>query len=431
MTHIPEAEKEWKAFDKRIRSATLARRKLPLKPLSGEEKDDRLRDLFSTATNFSDRVIYVNIPFCNKLCSFCIYNKMLLDNDKIPERYFRVLNRHITSRAETEWARSLPFRAVYFGGGTPTAVATHYIVSTLELIKKHYPLSEDCEITVESTITDIDNESLSDLKKAGVNRISLGVQTFCNPLRNSIGRNSDREDIIRTIELIKRNGITDICIDLMYNFEGQDIESWHSDIEQATRLPITSCSVYPLITMANSSPQLLKETDQELEKEYDFFILADRSLPLKKGWKRITPVQYGHATDGRSVYVSSHGQSADIMAFGAGAAGRRDNLTYLQTSDVNKFIDNSSAGITLLETDERFLLLRKIYLLSEGLRITDDEYNPIKKYFEGIISGYRSKGLIRSSGNTLELTRSGRFWAGNLSAVFSERISEVISDSII
>ncbi len=229
-----------KIFNKRVRSAHLARRSLPFKPVAGNNKYNRLSEAFSKQPVCSERVIYINIPFCNKICSFCIYGKELLDKDSKWEEYFSMLHKQITSLADTKWARYLPFSAVYFGGGTPTVVPCNSIIKILELIKENCSLAGDCEITVESTISDIDGEYISKLKDAGVNRISLGVQSFCTSLRKKIGRNADKEEVMRTIEMVKNSGINDICIDLIYNLDGQDNETWLEDLELAKDNP---CSV--------------------------------------------------------------------------------------------------------------------------------------------------------------------------------------------
>ncbi len=119
------------------------------------------------------------------------------------------------------------------------------------------------------------------------------------------------------------------------------------------------------------------------------------------------------------------------MAFGAGAAGRIDNLTYIHTADTVSFesgVNTSTWGDpVLLEIDRMFLELRKIYSLSEGMEIKMDDYKPLAGHFDDITEDLTNKGLLQPKGDSIRLTEIGRFWAGNMSALFSDRINKVIT----
>ena len=303
-------------FENRIRSSAQARRILPFVLLPETEKYQTFHSFLNAPASTGDRVIYVHIPFCKSICPFCFYSRHKTENSETMTAYCRTLIKQIESVSSTVWAQSAPFKAIFFGGGTPTSLPVNSLTEIIATLKKNYPLTAGCEITVESTISEINPAMCAQLKNSGVNRISLGVQSFDIGIRKNLGRTSATETIFDSLNIIQENGISNICIDLIYCLEGQTPETWHRDFQYLASSPATGCSVYPLIKQTNS-PEL--EQSYNLEKEYDFFLQADELLVKQPGWKRFTPVQYGHSESGKAIYVSSHGQNADLLAFGAGS----------------------------------------------------------------------------------------------------------------
>ena len=416
-------------FQERIRSATMARRILPYRPIQGDKTSNLLATLFQQEAASPDRVIYVHIPFCKRLCPFCIYSKQIPESAEILKAYCETQIKQIQSVSSTVWAQSAPFKAVFFGGGTPTFLPAEQLTAIIRTIKKHYPLTPDCEITVESTISEITPEYCAQMKEAGVNRISLGVQSFNTEIRKKLGRTSNTEKILEALNTIKESGFSNIAIDLIYMLEGQNMETWKRDLQLLASAPITGCSVYPLIAKPGSNNT--KPSD-DLELEYNYFIEADTFLPRLEGWQRFTPVQYGHSAKGKAMYVSSHGQNADLLAFGAGSGGRIQNYMYLQNSTAKEFI-NTAADLTktpmiAMQIDEDFPGLRKIYVLSEGLQLNKTDFEPIAGKFDEILDSLIKQDLVTERNEFYQLTQAGRFWAGNISALFSERIKHLLSE---
>lgn len=216
-----------KIFDTRIRSANIARRNLPYVKVSENDKQHMVNSLFGRATQNPNRLIYIHIPFCRHICPFCIYQKQKTDDINLISDYFDVLIRQIQTLSSTTWADSASFKAVYFGGGTPTSVPVEYLELILNELKKRYRLADDCEITIESTITDINPAMVSRLKSAGVNRISLGVQSFNSQAREKLGRRATQEQIAETVRFntdIGKTGKQFMCVD-----KGKMLMCWHLD----------------------------------------------------------------------------------------------------------------------------------------------------------------------------------------------------------
>ena len=416
-------------FSHRVRSASLARRKLPFIRVRDEARTQVFDGLFNTETTITDRVIYIHIPYCKNICSFCMYTKQKISDYPLLAKYFNAILSEIRSLANTPYIKSAHFKAIYFGGGTPTSVPAQFLVSVISELKKNFLLTHNCEITVESTVSEINSAYLSELIDAGVNRISFGVQTFDNEIRKNLGRISDKQQISDTIKLIKQGGINNICIDLIYNLEGQNSVKWEEDLSFLRTLAVTGCSVYPLIMNPNNPTDKFTEKEN-IFKEYSYFLQAEESLLSIPLWISTTPVQYCNSETGSAVYVSSHGQNPDLLAFGAGAGGRIGNAQYLMTANTNRYSEgdgifrNQSSG--LMTIDDTFLKFRKIFNLSEGLSINNSEYQLIKDYFCEIISELENKSLLLFENDSINLTLDGKFWAGNISELFAERIKELL-----
>lgn len=420
----------WEQFETRIRSASIAKRNLPFVKVNDDIRTVLLSRLLRQSRVNPDRVIYIHIPFCNNVCSFCIYHKQKnIDND-IVAGYCKTIINQIDALSSTIWVKSDPFKAVYFGGGTPTSVPVEYLESIINSLKNNYSLTADCEITVESTISELTPAYVMRLKNAGVNRISLGVQTFDEALRKSLGRSAGRKKIADTIGYINSVGISNVCVDLIYNLEGQDYTAWKNDLAFLKTTSVTGCSVYPLILNGRNIISNISDLKENIRKEYEYFIEADDTLEGQRGWERFTSVQFGHSIYGKAVYVISQGQSADLLAFGSGAGGRIGNIQYMQTNDTDLYIksmgDFINDPVTLMTIDKVYLKLKEIYCLTESLTITKSAYRSLNEYFSDLFSELENRGLISIHSDSVSLTQNGRFWAGNISALFTERIRDLI-----
>jgi len=414
-------------FKNRVKSPTQARRVLPFEPIPTSGMADTFQSLLNQPAQNPDRLLYIHIPFCSKTCSFCIYNRNESTPANTVKLYVDTIIDQIYSVGKTPWVQSAPFKAVYFGGGTPTAIPAQDLVSIIKAVKETIPLTNDCEISVESTISAVTPQLLNSITKAGVNRISLGVQTFDNGIRRSLGRESDNETIARKIGLISQSGILNICIDLIYGLPNQTIESWTNDLNMLQQLPITGCSVYPLISKPNGHGI---STELDIEKEYDFFASAHHTLSNMDGWQQFTPVQYGHSVNGKAIYVSGHGQSADLLALGAGAGGRINLYTYLANPNIEEFLANKAnfyqTPKVVLSIDKEYHNLRKVFNLSEGLSLNNQHNQDLRMLFNNEFDFLNKNGLATEIGASVQLTQKGCFWAANISELFAKRIAVLL-----
>lgn len=403
-----------KYFQHRIRSAAELNRMLPLSPL--EQK--KIKAELNNPGQNKNRCIYIHIPFCTKSCSFCGYYKCVNLDKNTVRQFVDALRKQIIQLAEKEWVKSSGFNAVYFGGGTPTALPASLFFGLLDTVYNHLPVNGDAEITLESTITDLDGSYLDRLSDSRINRVSIGIQTFQEDVRKKYNRTASGDELVQKINEIKSAGITNICADLMYNLNGQTEESWKRDLQLIKNLQFDGCSVYPLLPFPNAPlVKSGKYTEPDPEKEYRFFQLADDYLASMTDWQAITAVQYGHKENGNANYVEMQAEGADVLALGPGAGGKINKLQYFNSFTVADFLNDNSlpsekTRIFSWREDTESLASQLNFFRKTAL--SKNEFNlafPDEKDFIEFLS---ENSLIEGSANKNKLTQTGKYWAGNL-----------------
>lgn len=184
--------------------------------------------------------LYFHIPFCKKKCPYCHFFVL---------PYQKKSHDELLEALELEWELVLPkigghqIVSVYFGGGTPTLIGAESIAAILSLLP---PLEPDCEISLEANPEEISLSLMQEMKEAGINRVSIGVQSLDDPSLIILGRNHSSWKAQRAVEQTYLAGIENISIDLMYDLPAQTLESWNSTLKQIGTLPISHLSLYNL-----------------------------------------------------------------------------------------------------------------------------------------------------------------------------------------
>ncbi len=258
--------------------------------------------------------VYVHLPFCIKKCRYCDFVSY---ENKLAESaaYIDALCQEMRAyRGET-------VDTIYLGGGTPTALSSNLLCHLLAALKENFFLSSDCEITVEANPGTVTKETFAILKGAGVNRISLGVQSFCDKELLALGRIHTAKDAEQAFSYAKDAGISNISIDLMFSIPEQTEESFLNSIEQALSLQpnhiscysLTLCEGTPLFNDVESGKIVLPEDDEDR----DFYDLLVRRL----GEAGI--FRYEISNFAREGFESRHNkkywQRKDTIGLGAGA----------------------------------------------------------------------------------------------------------------
>ena len=271
--------------------------------------------------------IYIHIPFCARKCAYCDFASFAGREDAW-EDYFAAL------RAEMDaWAdrlRAYEARSVFFGGGTPSLVPAAYIQDALDRLRRLLPISADCEITLEANPGTLTARKLEAYRRAGVNRLSIGAQSFDAALLRDLGRIHTPEQAAEAVRMAAEAGFTNLSIDLMYALPGQSMAQWSETLAQAVSLPVKHISAYSLIV----------EPGTEMEKRVASgeAILPDDDLVNEM--QRMAVQR-----------LAEHGLARyEISNFAVPGYESRHNLTYWQDGD---YLGLGSAAHSLVE-NERF-----------------------------------------------------------------------------
>ncbi len=195
--------------------------------------------------------LYIHIPFCLNKCRYCGFYSEPLQNQNV--------NTFISALLKDLFSYDLhgPFNTIYIGGGSPSVLPRENLFSLIEQIVTRWAVKT--EFTVEVNPTQVDEDFLKTLFGLGVNRLSIGAQSFDQAKLKFLGRNHDRQDIVTAVKLARQAGFENISLDLIFAIPGSDLQSWRCDLQSAIDLGVEHISAYSL-TYEEDSP-LKKDLD--------------------------------------------------------------------------------------------------------------------------------------------------------------------------
>jgi len=187
--------------------------------------------------------LYVHIPFCERKCLYCDFYSVA-DRGQV-EDFLVALRREIALRAAE--GAGAEFQTVFFGGGTPSLLAPQQIETILSQLQRAFRIAPDAEITLEANPGTVTGETLRAFRALGVNRLSVGIQSFHDPELRFLGRIHDRAEALRCVELARDAGFDNVGIDLIYSIPGQTLTAWEGNLKIATDLAPQHIAAYSLI----------------------------------------------------------------------------------------------------------------------------------------------------------------------------------------
>ena len=196
-------------------------------------------------------VAYIHVPFCETHCLYCgFYNKAYREDES--RIYADALIQELRLWRGRPGQDAGPVHAVYMGGGTPTALQADDLRRILKEVRAVLPLANDCEITVEGRLSNFGPDKMEACFEGGANRFSLGVQSFDTEIRQAMGRVSDRDTLIRQLQLLQSYDQAAVIVDLIYGFPMQTMERWLADIATAQSLKLDGADCYQLNVYRNT-----------------------------------------------------------------------------------------------------------------------------------------------------------------------------------
>lgn len=187
--------------------------------------------------------LYIHVPFCEKRCIYCDFYSTT-SGSEVRQRYVEALCRELITQRELMGAGEV--KSIYFGGGTPSQLSIEELAQIFQTIRLHYTVNPQAEITFEANPDDVTNERVGAWQQLGINRVSLGVQTFDDDLLTVLRRRHTAAQAREAVRALTEGGLTNVSIDLIYGLPLQSLARFTQDLAEAFALPITHLSSYAL-----------------------------------------------------------------------------------------------------------------------------------------------------------------------------------------
>lgn len=327
--------------------------------------------------------VYIHIPFCKSICSYCDFCKFLY-NEKWVTVYLDALKKEIKDRYMDD-----PVKTLYIGGGTPSSLNMDELHRLFRIIKL-LNLNNLEEFTFECNLEDITLELLNILKENKVNRLSIGIESF-NPKKLAfMERSANFKDAKEKIKLCRTLGFDNINLDLMYAIPGETLKDLNKDLNMFLKLKPDHISTYSLILEEHTKLASAHEEYISDELDYEMYKLIIKKL---KGYEH-----YEISNFGLKGYESKHNlvywNNEEYYGFGLGASGYIDNTRYTNTKNLKKYLlgeyvkEEEIVSKTAKMNYEIMLGLRKL----KGINVLEFK----RKYNEDIESVYNLKPLYKN-----------------------------------
>lgn len=355
--------------------------------------------------------LYVHIPFCHRICPYCAFFKHTpADTD------MRGFVRAIVQESRLRLPQGYAPETIYFGGGTPSMLSPTHLGNMIRGLEEVVDFSQVREWSFESNPATFTAEKVQQWRELGITRVSLGVQSFEPRLLHLLGRTHSPEEVVRDVELLRRIGIPQINIDLMFSLPGQTISEWEHTLRTALSLAPEHISTYNLSYEEDTAfyRQFGKDAGDE-ETDVHMFEMSDDILTAA-GYRHYEISNYARPGC-RSLHNLACWHGEDYYALGPGAVGSVDGVRYQNDGDTAAFIRSLNEDILPPGSAETLRTeTRRTELL--GLMLRTDEGLPpqmIRPEDTAFVAMLQQENLATlSADGRLLLTRSGRLVADEI-----------------
>jgi len=360
--------------------------------------------------------LYVHIPFCARICPYCAFYKDLLDRSQTSrfcEAILRELEQHVATR------KIVP-STIYFGGGTPTALTIWQLDLVLRGFHERLDLSQLIEWTIEANPGSVSTRKADLLKKLGVNRISLGVQSWDDRLLKLLGREHNARQAEESFRILRKAGFANINVDLMFGLPGQMMQQWQATLEKTTSLQPDHISTYCLAYEEDTEffhRQSRGEFREDSDMDAEFFEMT-MSILESAGYKHYEISNYA-----RRGFASAHNcaywTGDDYLGIGPSAFSTVGMQRWQNMPDYRKYSnrllsDQSPVGSTENLTHE----MKRAEQIALSLRTREGVPADLLKWLPNETSEFVALGLLRQSNGQFILTRAGKFLADSVAEAF-------------
>jgi oxygen-independent coproporphyrinogen-3 oxidase len=367
--------------------------------------------------------VYVHLPFCPYICPYCDFAKWAWD-DVRAARYLAAL------RAELACAPIVQARTLFFGGGTPTTYAPAAIAGLIADVRARFELPHDAEVTTEANPDPTLAPRLAELHDAGVNRLSIGVQSFEPRELRVLGRRHTAADVSNAVRTARAAGFANLSLDLIFGVPGQTEESWAASLDAAVALEVEHVSCYGL-TIEDGTPYATwfardpaAFAGESLEARL-YAIAIDR---LRVAGFEHYEISNWAKPGFRSQHNAIYWANDPYLGLGVGAASYLDGIRSTHTRDLAAYGDSALAGTPIPGESERLegakrageaimLALRT----AEGVDLPAfrERYGiDVYQRYRGAVDDLVAAGVLAADAASLRLTERGRFVANDVCGAF-------------
>ncbi|CAB1252416.1 TPA: heme anaerobic degradation radical SAM methyltransferase ChuW/HutW [Vibrio cholerae] len=372
------------------------------------------------------RCLYIHVPFCRVRCTFCNFFQNAASRQLV-DAYFAALLEEIKQKSALPWTQTGVFHAVYIGGGTPTELSPEQIRQLGTAIRESFPLTPDCEITLEGRIHRFSDEMFENALEGGFNRFSFGVQSFNTQVRRRAKRLDDREVVMERIASLAATQQAPIVIDLLYGLPYQTAQVFEQDLQDFMQTGAQGIDLYQLV-VGGSAPMLNLVEKGKLSPPAT---TPDKATLYQIGVEfmakhHLRPLSVNHWTRDnreRSLYNSLAKTYAEVLPIGCGAGGNMGGYSLMQHRQLDTYLDAMKNGQPLVammarqhEYEPLFAALKAGF--DSGViakqRLPKFYQHQTFDWLKPLFLRWQQIGLVEVEQDYLTLTTAGRFWSVSL-----------------
>jgi len=373
--------------------------------------------------------IYIHVPFCTSKCAYCDFYSVT--NLTSVSEYIKQLCREIDLYSETHQPQQA-FDTIYLGGGTPSVLDSENISIIINKIKENFPVNQDSEITLEVNPGTVDLEKLKSFKSIGINRLSIGIQSFSDRDLKLLGRIHTVEEAEKSYQLSRQAGFEDIGIDLIYAIPKQDLKDWKMSLNKAIKLKPEHISAYNL-TIEKGTPFFRLQESGHLELheekvEEEFFNLTHDFL-TNHGYYHYEISNFAKSEKCISKHNCKYWHHVPYLGFGPSSHSFWNNTRWANVSSVEQYNSLLSRNQRPLDFEEilKFedVLFEYIFLnlrTYQGIFFESFQnkfgFNFVNKY-EKIINPLLLENLAILEEQSFKLTQKGMTISDSILPAFS------------
>jgi coproporphyrinogen III oxidase-like Fe-S oxidoreductase len=403
---------------------------------------DFMKALYSVKPEYTENLIYLHIPYCEKRCIFCPFHVRVNQGDTIYERYISALESEIERVGRLPYIKGMRFRAVYLGGGSPSLLSLRHVQRIYDALRTNFDIETGAEWTFEGEPNGLSDLSLlTYLADQGTRRLSYGIQTFDRQLRNTLNIAANLEDVLTCFERARSLKFEEVNIDMMFHLPGQTIEDLERDISEIEKYGFDSVDYYYMsyyglpksAFLAMEKGLFPQRPAESLRAEMNRYV---RERMRELGYHHVTDHVFSRKPSGSDYYRLLWGggfgeYKAETLGIGASARGYIAGYSYANTLAHDAYMNQVEQGTLPIHkvssrlTDERN---RGVVFFPKFFEIEDSKVPHDDLRTRRLFQHLKAAGIAREENGVVVLTEDGKDWIPNITVDLFEDEQREIGD---